>query len=350
MAGKLAAARALGLGWSWCAARRRPAGRPCRMRRARWPGCTLRPRCGACRARRHPAADGPRGGGADHHQRAHVGPRRVGQGQRGDVHPLVRPADRGGEGDGVAGGSTARSASNAAPSCQGRARDSGLYSASTKPAPAAARSRCSTVGHGLRLSDSEIAQKSWPSGAPSRAAAASRAEMPGTTSMSSAARRGGPPPPRTPPPPCRTPRDRRPTRRRPGARRRPASARAARGPARPGCPRRAAPGPAAAARGRDRGRSRPGRSRPPAPPPRRGEQRRVAGAEADDGEPPGHRGPLPPGHQHQREIRRRRRPAGWPAARCARPAWCRARRRGRARRARPRPARRGSWAGCGRPS
>src|SRR6185437_16004766 len=37
---------------------------------------------------------------------------------------------------------------------------------------------------GLRLSESEMAQKSWPSGAPSRAAAACIAVTPGATAMS----------------------------------------------------------------------------------------------------------------------------------------------------------------------
>ena len=41
----------------------------------------------------------------------------------------------------------------------------------TTPAPAAARSLASTTSQGLRLTDSEIAQKSGPSGAPQRAAA-----------------------------------------------------------------------------------------------------------------------------------------------------------------------------------
>ena len=55
----------------------------------------------------------------------------------------------------------------------------------TKPAPAAASSRRSISSQGLRLSDSEIAQKSWPSGAPTRAATASIAVTPGTIATSS---------------------------------------------------------------------------------------------------------------------------------------------------------------------
>src|SRR5580693_4103060 len=62
----------------------------------------------------------------------------------------------------------------------------------TKPAPAAASIRCSINGHGLRLSDSEIAQKSWPSGAPIRAATASIAVMPGMIATSSARQLSGP--------------------------------------------------------------------------------------------------------------------------------------------------------------
>ena len=37
------------------------------------------------------------------------------------------------------------------------------------------------AGQGVSRSDSEIAQKSWPSGAPARAAAACSAETPGLT-------------------------------------------------------------------------------------------------------------------------------------------------------------------------
>ena len=90
-------------------------------------------------------------------------------------------------------GRAARSRSNTAPSCQGRACDRGLYSAITKPADAAAVSRRTTVSQGFRLSDSEIAQKSCPRGAPIRAAAANIAEIPGTTSISSARQTGSPP-------------------------------------------------------------------------------------------------------------------------------------------------------------
>ena len=39
------------------------------------------------------------------------------------------------------------------------------------------------TGQGVSRSESEIAQKSWPSGAPARAAAACNAEMPGLTSI-----------------------------------------------------------------------------------------------------------------------------------------------------------------------
>ena len=49
----------------------------------------------------------------------------------------------------------------------------------TKSPSAAAFSRRSTIAHGLRWSDSDIAQKSWPSGAPSLAAAACIAGTPG---------------------------------------------------------------------------------------------------------------------------------------------------------------------------
>jgi hypothetical protein len=53
-----------------------------------------------------------------------------------------------------------------------------------KSASTARRSRVSITAHGLRLSLRLIAQKSCPSGAPTRAAAASIAVMPGSTRMS----------------------------------------------------------------------------------------------------------------------------------------------------------------------
>ena len=56
----------------------------------------------------------------------------------------------------------------------------------TKSPRAACSRRFSITSQGLRLSESEIAQKSWPSGAPSRAAAACMAETPGNTRMSRA--------------------------------------------------------------------------------------------------------------------------------------------------------------------
>ncbi len=93
---------------------------------------------------------------------------------------------------GVAAGRMSRSSANAAPSCQGRAREIGLYSAITKPAPAAACRRLVTISQGLRLSDSEMAQKSCPSGAPTRAATANMAEMPGITSTSMSRHSGAP--------------------------------------------------------------------------------------------------------------------------------------------------------------
>jgi len=52
----------------------------------------------------------------------------------------------------------------------------------TNPADAAARSLAKTVSQGFRLSEREIAQKSCPSGAPMRAAAANMADTPGRTS------------------------------------------------------------------------------------------------------------------------------------------------------------------------
>src|SRR6478735_5600092 len=51
----------------------------------------------------------------------------------------------------------------------------------TKSATAAASSRFSTRSQGFKLSESEITQKSWPSGAPALAAAANMADTPGTT-------------------------------------------------------------------------------------------------------------------------------------------------------------------------
>ena len=64
----------------------------------------------------------------------------------------------------------------AAPSADCRARRRNRRRRGLEPAPIA--------GHGVSRSDSEIAQKSWPSGAPARAAAACSAETPGTTAIS----------------------------------------------------------------------------------------------------------------------------------------------------------------------
>ena len=44
------------------------------------------------------------------------------------------------------------------------------------------------IDHGLRWSDSEMTAKSWPSGAPTRAAAACIADRPGTTRTSMSAK------------------------------------------------------------------------------------------------------------------------------------------------------------------
>jgi hypothetical protein len=56
-----------------------------------------------------------------------------------------------------------------------------IVEAITKSAAARRSSRAVTTSQGLRLSESEIAQKSPPSGAPAFAAAASMAVMPGST-------------------------------------------------------------------------------------------------------------------------------------------------------------------------
>ena len=97
-----------------------------------------------------------------------------------DVDALVRPPDGAAEHDRrrrrqmpaqpLDRGSRIATAAPATPDCRARC---------TKPAPAAASSRRSISSHGLRLSDSDSAQKSWPSGAPIRAATASIAVMPG---------------------------------------------------------------------------------------------------------------------------------------------------------------------------
>ena len=108
-----------------------------------------------------------------------------------------------------------------------------------------------------------MTQKSWPSGAPARAAAACIAETPGTmrTGQAGVARAGAPRSPRRRPRPSRRCRGR--PRRRPRRARRRARARAprARARARRGCRSRAAPGRAAAARARGRARSRRARRR-----------------------------------------------------------------------------------------
>ena len=59
----------------------------------------------------------------------------------------------------------------------------------TKSLSAAALMRFSMTDHGVRRSDRDMVQKSWPSGAPARAAAACMAEMPGAISMEIGPRR-----------------------------------------------------------------------------------------------------------------------------------------------------------------
>ena len=174
---------------------------------------------------------------------------------------------------------------------------------------AAAISRRCTTGQGFRLSDSEMAQKSCPSGAPIRAAAANIAEMPGTTSISSARQAGSAALDRLEHRArhARTRRDRRPTPRRRAAPRRPTTARArARSRSSAVVRRRGVAGRRLGATRRDTGHSRPGRSRrasaaaaPAASAarrrPGRGRQWRDARSSCA----------LPAGHQHHREIRRR---------------------------------------------
>ena len=62
----------------------------------------------------------------------------------------------------------------------------------TKSAASAACKRRSITAQGFRLSDNEMAQKSPPSGAPTRAAAASIAVMPGSTVIGTARQAGSP--------------------------------------------------------------------------------------------------------------------------------------------------------------
>ena len=129
----------------------------------------------------------------DDDQRRHVGQARVGLAERRDVdaarpaRPTARPNTTGvAPADGAATAQRRRRAARGAPArrdCRARSRNRAL---------AAASSRRSISAQGLRLSDSEIAQKSWPSGAPMRAATASIAVMPGTTLESSARQLGGP--------------------------------------------------------------------------------------------------------------------------------------------------------------
>ena len=82
---------------------------------------------------------------------------------------------------GVSGGRWRSSRPAASASRPGRRAERGLYSATTKSAPAAASRRARIASHGVSRSDSEIAQKSCPSGAPARAAAACIALTPGAT-------------------------------------------------------------------------------------------------------------------------------------------------------------------------
>ena len=105
---------------------------------------------------------------------------RPGVRRRGRTPPASMAADAGAA---ARAPCRAATAAPATPDCRAR---------STKPAPAAASSRRSISSQGLRLSDSDSAQKSWPSGAPIRAATASIAVMPGTNATSSARQLSGP--------------------------------------------------------------------------------------------------------------------------------------------------------------
>src|SRR6185437_7258278 len=68
--------------------------------------------------------------------------------------PIARPKITG-----VVDGRQLQNVSKARSSCHGRARETGLYRATTKPVLAAASRRRSMTGQGLRLSESETAQK-----------------------------------------------------------------------------------------------------------------------------------------------------------------------------------------------
>jgi hypothetical protein len=217
--GKIAAARALGI--DVIMLRRPPRARGAGRRDGRGRdrlarSCAhLRRRRAACK----PAAtSGPRDHArlarADDDERRHVGLRRVGASSvttltRSSGRPTARPNTTGVDWRQMPAQPLDRIAELPRP----RPRDR-IVERDDKAGAAAASSRRSIKSHGLRLSDSDSAQKSWPSGAPIRAATASIAVMPGTMVTSSArqlpARLRSP---RRPPPPWRRRRDRR--RRRP---------------------------------------------------------------------------------------------------------------------------------------
>ena len=176
-------------------------------------------------------------GGADEHQRAHVGDGRVCLGERGQFDPFVRPADGARKGDdGFGRPSISQQRKSLVDQLRPRLRG-GIVERHDEIG--LRRRRAAGVSITPTASNCRRArspQKSWPRGAPSRAAAASMARNAGMHLDIAARANAGRPlrSPRIPRPPWRRRRDRRRRRR---ATRAPSSASSQRG-ARPDQARR----------------------------------------------------------------------------------------------------------------
>ena len=329
--GKIAAARALGLPVVLVARPEKPAVEAVDDADAAFAWLSLMPglrTSAACRRRaaRPAPRHEPRRRGAEDHEGRHVGRAVFRLAERVAVDRLVRAADGAREDHrrlrcAPPGRKPQRVAELPGP----RLAKSGCRARSRSPPRRRRRAARSMTSQGLRLSESEMAQKS----AAERRAEPRRGGEHGRDARHRRRRRARARPdrrprsPRTPPRPWRRRRDRRPRRprrARPSAASSSASARALA--ARPGCRRRGVSGLRAPERGRDRARSRRGRSRSASALRRfRREpvgRRRVRGRRRSARRPS--QAPPETGHEDHREIGRLVVASSRRAGRCARSA------------------------------
>ena len=145
---------------------------------------------GACRrkAARHRARHEPRRAGADDDERRHVGRDPAASASvRTVMASSARPTARA-KITGVSGPRTRPRAQAPRRAARAARTRSGCRARSRNRPRAPLASAARSPSQGLRLSESEMAQKSPPSGAPTRAAAASIAVMPGSTVIGRRAR------------------------------------------------------------------------------------------------------------------------------------------------------------------